>query len=120
MHVYPAIIERCLDTGYYVGYVPNFPGAHTQAETLDELYANLQEVIALLLEDGEPEDESDLLLTINQGLSPDVQQRFETLVAKRQVETLNQKEQQELIALTAKIEQPFSPVRQQLKQQDIS
>jgi predicted RNase H-like HicB family nuclease len=34
--------------------VPGFPGAHTQAETLDELNRNLQEVIAMLVEDGEP------------------------------------------------------------------
>jgi len=34
--------------------VPGFPGAHTQAETLDELQCNLREVIELLLEDGEP------------------------------------------------------------------
>ncbi len=53
MQVFTAIIERCANTGYYVGYVPNFPGAHTQAESLDELYANLQEVIQMLLEDGE-------------------------------------------------------------------
>ncbi len=52
MHVLTAIIEKCLDTSYYVRYVPNIPGAHTQAETLDELSANLHEVIAMLLEDG--------------------------------------------------------------------
>jgi len=55
MQVYTAIIEKCPDTGYYVGYVPNFPGAHTQATTLDELHQNLQEVIEMLLEDGLPE-----------------------------------------------------------------
>ena len=38
----------------YVGHVPGFPGAHSQAESLDELNANLKEVIAMLLEDGEP------------------------------------------------------------------
>ena len=54
MRTYTAVIERCPDTGLYVGYVPGFPGAHTQAETLDELDANLKEVIELLLEDGEP------------------------------------------------------------------
>lgn len=54
MTTYVAVIERDIDTGYYVGYIPNFPGAHSQAETLDELYANLREVIELLLEDGEP------------------------------------------------------------------
>ena len=54
MHTYTAIIERCSDTRLYVGYVPGFPGAHSQGETLEELNANLREVIELLLEDGEP------------------------------------------------------------------
>ena len=54
MRTFPAIVEKCADTGLYVGYVPGFPGAHTQAETLDELQRNLREVIEMLLEDGEP------------------------------------------------------------------
>ena len=54
MRTYLAIVERCPDTGLYVGYVPGFAGAHTQAETLDELQMNLREVIDVLLEDGEP------------------------------------------------------------------
>ncbi|MBF0162860.1 MAG: type II toxin-antitoxin system HicB family antitoxin [Magnetococcales bacterium] len=44
-----AIVERCPDTGLYIGYVPSFSGAHSQGKTLDELHANLEEVIALLL-----------------------------------------------------------------------
>ena len=54
MTSFTAVVERCPDTGLYVGYVPGFPGAHSQAESLDELNANLKEVIELLLEDGEP------------------------------------------------------------------
>jgi len=54
MKAYTAVIERCPDTGMYVGYVPGFPGAHSQAASLDELNANLKEVIAMLLEEGEP------------------------------------------------------------------
>jgi predicted RNase H-like HicB family nuclease len=54
MKSYTAVIERCPDTGLYVGYIPGFPGAHSQAESLDELNANLREVVAMLLEDGEP------------------------------------------------------------------
>jgi predicted RNase H-like HicB family nuclease len=54
MKTYTAVIEQCPDTGLYVGYVPGFPGAHSQAATLDELNGNLREVIAMLLEDGEP------------------------------------------------------------------
>jgi predicted RNase H-like HicB family nuclease len=49
-----AIIERDTDTGLYVGYVPGFPGAHSQGETLDELRENLREVIEMLLEDDAP------------------------------------------------------------------
>jgi predicted RNase H-like HicB family nuclease len=58
-----AIIEKCSDTGLYVGYVPNFPGAHTQAESLDELLQNLHEVIEMLLEDGEPVYETEFVGT---------------------------------------------------------
>jgi predicted RNase H-like HicB family nuclease len=46
-----------------VGYVPDFPGAHSQAESLDELQANLREVIAMLLEDGEPRLEAEFVGT---------------------------------------------------------
>ena len=54
MKTYTAVVERDAETGYFVGYVPGFPGAHSQAESVDELRAILQEVIAMLLEDGEP------------------------------------------------------------------
>jgi len=54
MHKYTAVIERCATTELYVGYVPGFPGAHSQGETLDELNTNLKEVIEMLLEDGDP------------------------------------------------------------------
>jgi predicted RNase H-like HicB family nuclease len=47
-----AVVERDPVTGLLVGYVPGFPGARSQAESLDELNANLKEVIAMLLEDG--------------------------------------------------------------------
>ena len=48
---YTAIIEQDTATGYYVAYVPGLPGAHTQAETLEELRKNLKEVVALVLEE---------------------------------------------------------------------
>ncbi len=54
MRSFTAIVEKCAETGLYVGYVPGFPGAHTEAETLDELNLNLCEVIEMLLEDGTP------------------------------------------------------------------
>ncbi len=61
MKTYTAVVERCPDTGVYEGYVPGFPGAHSQAETLDELNRNLKEVIELLLEDGEPKLETEFV-----------------------------------------------------------
>jgi predicted RNase H-like HicB family nuclease len=51
MKIFTAIVERDSETSLYIGYVPGFPGAHSQAETLDELQANLREVIEMLLED---------------------------------------------------------------------
>ena len=63
MKKFMAVVERCPDTGLYVGYVPGFAGAHTQAETLDELHRNLHEVIEMLLEDGEPALESEFVGT---------------------------------------------------------
>ncbi len=63
MKSYTAVIERCPETGLYVGYVPGFPGAHSQGETLDELQENLQEVIAMLLEDGEPKIDGEFIGT---------------------------------------------------------
>ena len=52
MKTFTAMIERDSVTGLLVGYVPGFPGAHSQAETLDELNENLREVISMLLEDS--------------------------------------------------------------------
>lgn len=63
MRKFTAVIERCADTGLYVGYVPGFPGAHSQGATLDELAQNLREVIELLLEDGEPKIEAEFVGT---------------------------------------------------------
>jgi predicted RNase H-like HicB family nuclease len=54
MKSFTAVVERCPGTGLYVGYVPGFAGAHSQGESLDELKRNLEEAIAMLLEDGEP------------------------------------------------------------------
>ena len=63
MRTYTFVIERDPDTDLLVGYVPGFPGAHSQAETLDELQVNMREVIEMLLEDGEPELEGEFVGT---------------------------------------------------------
>jgi len=60
---FTAVVEKDTETGLYVGYVPGFPGAHTQAESLDELRDNLREVLEMLLEDGEPHFETEFIGT---------------------------------------------------------
>ena len=62
---FQAVIERDCETGFLVGYVPGFPGAHSQGETLDELQSNLREVITMLLEDGEPVLDAEFVGTHN-------------------------------------------------------
>jgi predicted RNase H-like HicB family nuclease len=56
-------VKKCPETGLFVGFVPSFPGAHTQGESLDELQANLREVVSMLLEDGEPQLEAEFVGT---------------------------------------------------------
>ncbi len=65
MRIFTAVIERCFDTGFYVGFIPGFPGAHSQASSLDELNENLKEVIEMLLEDGKTELETEFVGTQN-------------------------------------------------------
>jgi len=43
------IIEQDED-GFYIGNVPELPGCHTQAKSLDELNKRIQEAIELYLE----------------------------------------------------------------------
>lgn len=57
-----AVVERCRETGMYVGHVPGLPGAHSQGIDLDELRTNLEEVLGMLLED-DPEWESEFIGT---------------------------------------------------------
>lgn len=53
-------IEKDPETGLYVAIVPGISGAHTQAETLDELQQNLKEVVELCLEEMTPEEKAQL------------------------------------------------------------
>ena len=65
MKTYTAVVEYDKDTRLYGGYVPGFPGAHSQGETLDELNSNMREVIELLSEEGEPVLETEFIGTQN-------------------------------------------------------
>ena len=69
MRTFSAVIERDPDTGLFVGFVPGFPEAHSQAPTLDELSANLREAITMLLEDGDPVLESEFVGLQNVAVS---------------------------------------------------
>jgi predicted RNase H-like HicB family nuclease len=61
MRSYHFVVERDPETDLLVGYVPGWPGAHTQGADIDELQQNLLEVIEMLLEDGEPALESEFI-----------------------------------------------------------
>jgi predicted RNase H-like HicB family nuclease len=51
MKFFTAVIEKCHDIRLYIS---GLSGAHSQGQSLDELNKNLQEVIEILLEEGEP------------------------------------------------------------------
>ena len=61
MRTFNIVVERDPDTSLYVGYVPGWPGAHSQGATIEELKLNLQEVVEMLLQDGEPKLESEFV-----------------------------------------------------------
>ncbi len=67
MRAFTAVIKRCPETELFVGYVPGFPGAHSQGSTLEELQSNMAKVMRMLLEDGEPKHESKFIRTQNDG-----------------------------------------------------
>jgi predicted RNase H-like HicB family nuclease len=43
------VVEWDPDTALYVAHVPELPGAHTQAATLEELERNLTEALGLVV-----------------------------------------------------------------------
>ncbi len=49
---FPIVVERDTD-GFYIVECPTFSGCYTQGKTLDEALKNIQEVIALCLEERE-------------------------------------------------------------------
>jgi predicted RNase H-like HicB family nuclease len=51
MKKFTAYIEKDIESDCYVAIVPGIPGAHTLADTLDELQIRLKEVIELCLEE---------------------------------------------------------------------
>jgi len=58
-----AVVVEKDEKGYYVASVPELPGCHTQAKTLDKLMARVKEAIEVYLEaEGhEPKEEAELV-----------------------------------------------------------
>lgn len=53
---FSVVIEKDEDS-YYIASVPELPGCHTQAKTLDELMKRIREAVELYLEvEGPPTD----------------------------------------------------------------
>lgn len=63
MRTFTAVVERDTATGLLVGHIPGFRGAHSQGASMEEVQANLGEVVAMLLEDGEPHLEAEFVGT---------------------------------------------------------
>ena len=58
---FDVVVERDAE-GYFVASVPALPGCHTQARSLDDLMARIQEAISLCLEvQGESAEELDFI-----------------------------------------------------------
>lgn len=55
-----AYIEYDKENEVYVGYIPSIVGAHTQADTLEELHTKLKEVLDLCLEEMNQEEIKDI------------------------------------------------------------
>ncbi|MDJ0599567.1 MAG: STAS/SEC14 domain-containing protein [Crocosphaera sp.] len=81
--------------------------AAVQQLSSSELDGFLQDIIALKAQHQAPSlstNETDLLLQINQGLSSDIQKRYQILIHKRNQETLTEQEYYELLQLTEAFE----------------
>lgn len=61
MHASNVVVERDAETEPHLGSVPGWPGSHRRGPTRDESQASLQEVIEMLLDDGEPRIESEFV-----------------------------------------------------------
>jgi len=60
---FTAVIEKDPATGLFVGYVPGWPGAHSQGATVEGLREHRREVVDMILEDGEPAQDVEVVGT---------------------------------------------------------
>ena len=56
MKTWTAYIEKDEESGMYIGIVPSLKGAHTFAETLDDLHIKLKEVVDLCVEEMDTDE----------------------------------------------------------------
>ena len=72
-----------------------------------ELEGFVSQIIAFQAHQKAPglsKDEAELLLKINQGVPPDIQDRYDELITKRKSETLTPEEYDELLRITDQVE----------------
>ncbi len=79
--------------------------AQLDTPELEQFLASVSLLLSHRKTESSADAEADLLQKINQGLPADVQQRYDTLRAKLQNETLTAAEHQELLALVDLVEQ---------------
>jgi len=53
---FTAIIKKDVESGMYIGIIPNIPSAHTMAENLNDLQEKLQEVLELCLDEMDSDE----------------------------------------------------------------
>ena len=63
MSTYNVIVHTAEEGGYWAE-VPDLPGCYTEADTLDELNANIREAISLYLEDALANVEHSLMMQV--------------------------------------------------------
>ena len=63
MSTYNVIVHSAEEGGYWAE-VPDLPGCYTEADTLDELNANIRESISLYLEDALANVEHSLMMQV--------------------------------------------------------
>lgn len=79
--------------------------AQLETPDLERFTEQVSQLLAQRKVSSLPAQETELLLQINQGLSPETQQRYDQLQAKLQAETISAAEYQDLLTLIDTVEQ---------------
>lgn len=79
--------------------------ANLETSELESFAAKVNNMVAHRKAPALTERESQLLLTINQSLSPDLQKRYNLLIKKSEQEILSKEEEKEYAVLASKLEE---------------